>query len=174
MRTVLIRLLVAPVLLLTACDESAPTPATASPAPSAGSAVPTATAGIEAVRTPIASPVTPTAAATQVPSTNPTTVATPPAPTAATPLATATPAPGMRLSDIQRSTFESPIAVPVGSTVTWTNQEDVSHTVSAVDGSFDSPFLAADGRFSHTFTKPGRIDLFCRVHAGMTGVVVVR
>lgn len=61
-----------------------------------------------------------------------------------------------------------------GSTVTWTNEEGVAHTVTAVDGSFDSPFLAADEQFSHLFAKPGTIEIFCRVHAGMTGIVIVR
>ena len=65
------------------------------------------------------------------------------------------------------------ITVPVGATVTWTNEDDEPHTVTAT-GVFASPGLDYDETFSHTFTKPGSYTYSCALHPRMTGTVVVR
>src|SRR5947199_1092324 len=65
------------------------------------------------------------------------------------------------------------ITVPVGATVTWTNKDDIPHTVTAT-GVFASPGLDYDETFSHTFTKPGSYTYSCALHPRMTGTVVVR
>jgi plastocyanin len=66
------------------------------------------------------------------------------------------------------------VTVPVGATVTWTNQDDIPHTVVSTDGVFKSKVRDTDERFSYTFTKPGTYSYFCSVHPKMTGQVVVK
>ena len=66
------------------------------------------------------------------------------------------------------------ITVPVGTTVTWTNRDDIPHTVVSDDKVFKSKVLDTDEKFSFTFTKPGTYPYFCSVHPKMTGKVVVQ
>jgi len=71
-------------------------------------------------------------------------------------------------------TFQQPtITVKVGTTVTWTNDDDIPHTVVAVDRSFKSKVLDTGDRFSFTFAKPGEFAYFCSLHPHMTGKVIV-
>jgi plastocyanin len=64
------------------------------------------------------------------------------------------------------------LTVPVGTTVTWINQDDIPHTVVADDKSFKSKVMDTDGTFSFTFTKPGDFGYFCSLHPHMVGRVV--
>jgi plastocyanin len=64
-------------------------------------------------------------------------------------------------------------AVAVGSTVTWTNRDDVPHNIVSTDQTFKSPVLDTDEQFSHTFDAPGTYRYFCSLHPKMTGQVVV-
>jgi plastocyanin len=66
------------------------------------------------------------------------------------------------------------ITVPVGATVTWTNRDDIPHTVVSTDGVFKSKVRDTDEKFSYTFTKAGTYPYFCSVHPKMTGKVVVQ
>jgi amicyanin len=66
------------------------------------------------------------------------------------------------------------LTVPVGTTVTWTNQDEEPHTVVAKDGSFRSPGLDTHGSYSHTFAAAGTFDYICSIHPFMTGTVVVK
>ncbi len=66
------------------------------------------------------------------------------------------------------------ITVPVGTTVTWTNRDDMVHTVTASTRAFSSPGLETGETFSHTFDKPGTYQYFCALHPRMTGTVVVQ
>jgi plastocyanin len=66
------------------------------------------------------------------------------------------------------------ITVPVGTTVTWTNSDDIPHTAVSTDGLFKSKVMDTDERFSYTFTKAGTYSYFCSVHPKMTGQVVVK
>jgi amicyanin len=63
--------------------------------------------------------------------------------------------------------------VAAGTTVTWTNRDDIPHTVVSDDKAFKSKVLDTDEKFSFTFTKPGTYSYFCSVHPKMTGKVVV-
>jgi plastocyanin len=65
------------------------------------------------------------------------------------------------------------ITVPVGTTVTWTNSDDIPHTTVSTDGMFKSKVMDTDEKFSYTFTKAGTYSYFCSVHPKMTGKVVV-
>jgi Icc protein len=64
-------------------------------------------------------------------------------------------------------------AVTVGSTITWTNRDDVPHNVVDTKGRFRSPVLDTDGRFSHRFDTPGVYPYYCSLHPRMTGRVTV-
>jgi plastocyanin len=66
------------------------------------------------------------------------------------------------------------LTVPAGTTVTWTNRDDIPHTVVSNDGAFKSKVLDTDERFSFTFSKPGTYPYFCSIHPKMTGKVVVQ
>jgi plastocyanin len=68
------------------------------------------------------------------------------------------------------------LTVAVGTTVTWTNRDDIPHTVVSTDDpkAFKSKVLDTDEKFSYTFTKAGAYPYFCSVHPKMTGTVVVK
>lgn len=65
------------------------------------------------------------------------------------------------------------LKVAAGTTVTWTNNDNVTHTVTADDGSFDSGNIAAGGIFKHTFSTAGTFNYHCTIHPGMKASVVV-
>jgi len=64
-------------------------------------------------------------------------------------------------------------AVAAGSTVTWTNHDDVPHNIVSTEQKFKSPVLDTDEQFSHTFDVPGTYNYFCSIHPRMTGQVRV-
>jgi amicyanin len=64
-------------------------------------------------------------------------------------------------------------AVPVGTTVTWTNRDDVPHNVVSTERKFKSPVIDTDEQFSHTFEAAGTYQYYCSIHPKMTGRVVV-
>jgi len=67
------------------------------------------------------------------------------------------------------------ITVPAGTTVRWTNRDDIPHTVVSDDHTtFKSKPLDTDEQFSYTFSKPGTYSYFCSIHPKMTGKVVVQ
>jgi plastocyanin len=65
------------------------------------------------------------------------------------------------------------LTIAVGTTVTWTNRDDIPHTVVSTDGVFKSKVRDTDEKFSYTFTKAGTYPYFCSVHPKMTGKIVV-
>jgi plastocyanin len=66
------------------------------------------------------------------------------------------------------------LSVASGTTVTWTNDDDVQHTVSADDGhSFDSSAFGPGGTFQFTAGAPGTYTYFCRLHPFMKGTLTV-
>jgi len=70
------------------------------------------------------------------------------------------------------------LTVQVGDTVTWTNNDDVAHTVTAgtpdsPTGEFDSGELQPGDTFSYTFDQAGTFDYFCTLHPDMTASVTV-
>ena len=65
------------------------------------------------------------------------------------------------------------ITVKPGTTVTWTNDDDDSHTVASSSKLFKSKALDTADKFSFTFTTPGTYEYFCSLHPHMTGAVVV-
>jgi plastocyanin len=68
------------------------------------------------------------------------------------------------------------LTVPVGTTVMWTNRDDIPHTIVSTDDPkvFKSKVLDTDEKFSFTFSKPGTYPYFCSIHPKMTGKVIVQ
>jgi plastocyanin len=64
--------------------------------------------------------------------------------------------------------------VPVGTTVTWTNRDDIPHNVVSPEQKFKSRVLDTDEMFSHTFDVAGTYKYYCSIHPRMTGQIVVR
>lgn len=67
----------------------------------------------------------------------------------------------------------SSATVAVGDEVTWVNTDDVIHTTTAEDGTWDSGDLAADEEFTFTPEEPGTYAYVCSIHPSMTGELVV-
>ena len=73
----------------------------------------------------------------------------------------------------------SPLSVPKGTTVTWTNGDEITHTVtSGAPGQNDARFegrLAGKGTtFTRTFGEPGTYQYHCERHQAMRGEIVVK
>jgi plastocyanin len=64
------------------------------------------------------------------------------------------------------------VKVKVGDIVTWTNHDDIPHTVVSA-GKFRSKTMDTDGTFSFTFTSAGDYKYFCSLHPHMTGMIKV-
>jgi plastocyanin len=81
----------------------------------------------------------------------------------------------------------NPVAVNIGDTITWTNNDSTTHTVTSGTGpddpnsgqDFDSspnfnPIMPPGGTFSHTFTEVGEFPYYCGLHVNMVGTVIVQ
>jgi plastocyanin len=66
------------------------------------------------------------------------------------------------------------LEIKAGTKVTWTNADDIPHTVVSNDQIFKSKALDTDEKFSFTFDKPGTYPYFCSLHPKMTAKVVVQ
>ena len=66
------------------------------------------------------------------------------------------------------------LTVAVGTTVTWTNGDDIPHKVVSTDNVFKGKVLDTDEKFSYTFPKAGTYPYFCLIHPKMTGKIVVQ
>ena len=78
---------------------------------------------------------------------------------------------------IDNFTYDPPtLTVKPGTKVTWTNRDDVPHTVTSTTRprTLESPSLDTDQSFSHVFDGPGTYPYFCAVHPKMTGTVIVK
>ena len=69
------------------------------------------------------------------------------------------------------------LAVNVGDTVRWTNNEGIHSTTSGTncptsDGQWNSGLLPISGTFTRTFNSPGTFPYFCSIHC-FTGTVMV-
>jgi plastocyanin len=66
------------------------------------------------------------------------------------------------------------LTVKAGTTVTWTNKDDIPHGVAATKNGFArSKALDTNDSYSFTFTTPGSYQYFCYLHPNMTGTIVV-
>jgi manganese oxidase len=91
---------------------------------------------------------------------------------------TNSPAPAAKTVQIQITNYSftpTKITVPVGSTVVWTNNDLVVHSVTSGNGKPTGLFdhdIAPYATFSYTFTKPGTYPYYCKYHS-MTGSIIV-
>ena len=65
------------------------------------------------------------------------------------------------------------LTVTMGTEITWTNHDDIPHTVVASDLKFKSKALDTNDSFSMKFTQPGTYEYFCSLHPKMTGKIIV-
>jgi nitrite reductase (NO-forming) len=76
------------------------------------------------------------------------------------------------------TTYYSPtnitVVIGVNNTITWTNNDNVAHTVTADNGLFDSGLLNQGQTWSYTFTTPGTYQYHCSIHPWMKGTVIVK
>jgi plastocyanin len=94
-----------------------------------------------------------------------------------TPSAAANDQPSGPSADVKIDNFSfgpQTLTVAVGTTVVWTNRDDIPHTVVSTDAVFKSKVRDTDEKFSYTFTKAGTYPYFCSVHPKMTGKIVVQ
>jgi hypothetical protein len=86
--------------------------------------------------------------------------------------------PGPAVSATDNEFTPRELAIQPGQTVTWVNNGQTAHTVTADNGSYNSGLFQPGAIFKHTFTKPGRYPYYCSLHGaaggyGMAGVIVV-
>ncbi|MCZ7399530.1 MAG: cupredoxin family copper-binding protein [Candidatus Methanoperedens sp.] len=65
------------------------------------------------------------------------------------------------------------ITIAKGTTVTWTNQDSVQHTVTGIGNDIDSPILSPGQTYSFTFNDTGTFEYQCHIHPTMKGKVIV-
>ena len=65
------------------------------------------------------------------------------------------------------------ISVKEGATVTFANNGQAPHTVTAKDGSFDSGFVQPGKTYVRTFARAGTFNYVCNIHPQMTATVLV-
>ncbi len=85
---------------------------------------------------------------------------------------------GPAVSAIDNAFSPKELHVKAGQTVTWVNNGQTSHTVTADDNSYDSGLFNPGAQYSHTYAKPGRYPYYCTLHggpggSGMAGVIIV-
>lgn len=68
----------------------------------------------------------------------------------------------------------NPMTIPVGSKITFTNNDDAEHTVTAKDGAFDTGLFGKGVSKTITFSKAGEYQIFCKPHNFMTAKIVVK
>jgi len=66
------------------------------------------------------------------------------------------------------------LTVAIGTTVTWTNQDSVNHTVTSRTGIFDSGIMSRGDTYSLTFNDVGDFEYYCTLHPDMVGHVIVK
>jgi len=68
------------------------------------------------------------------------------------------------------------LTVATGTRVTWTNNDDIPHTVVDADNpkQTKSPPLDTGDAWAHVFDQPGTYHYFCSLHPHMQGTIVVR
>ena len=80
---------------------------------------------------------------------------------------------GNAVSIVNMSFSPSTITVSAGTTITWTNNDAMTHTVTADDNSFNSGNIAPGSKFSKVFATAGSFTYHCSIHPGMKGTAVV-
>jgi plastocyanin len=64
--------------------------------------------------------------------------------------------------------------VPVGTTVSWVNHDNVEHSVNSAEGGIKQSVKSNGGTLRHTFDRPGAYPYYCHWHSSMRGTINVR
>lgn len=68
----------------------------------------------------------------------------------------------------------STVTINVGTTVNWTNEDSVTHTITSDSGNeLNSGQISAGQSYSHTFNQAGTYNYHCSIHYSMSGKVIV-
>lgn len=85
-------------------------------------------------------------------------------------------APATGVSEVKIDNFAftpNELTIKAGTKVTFTNHDDIPHSIVASDGTFHSKALDTDDSFAFTFASPGEFAYFCGLHPHMTAKVIV-
>jgi plastocyanin len=74
---------------------------------------------------------------------------------------------------ISFSQVQVTVVIGVNNTVTWVNDDNAAHTITAREGDFGSGNIGSGGSYTYTFTAPGTYRYYCAYHSWMVGTVVV-
>lgn len=106
-------------------------------------------------------------------------VSTQPAPTTKPVTTTPRPAAPKPVARVRRTVIKNisylqpKITIAVGTTIEWTNNDPLPHSVTGVDKSFNSGLIQPGKTYRHTFTKAGTFNFYCIPHPFMKGVITV-
>ena len=68
----------------------------------------------------------------------------------------------------------NPLTIATGTTISWLNDDNTTHTSAADGQQWTSGNIAPGGRFNFAFTSPGRFTYHCQIHPNMVGTIVVQ
>ena len=68
----------------------------------------------------------------------------------------------------------NPLTIAAGTTISWLNADNTTHTSAADGPQWASGNIAPGGRFNFAFTSPGRFTYHCQIHPNMVGTIVVQ
>jgi plastocyanin len=68
----------------------------------------------------------------------------------------------------------NPLAVSTGTTISWLNSDNTTHTSVADGNQWASGNISPGGRFNFTFASAGRFTYHCQIHPNMIGTVIVQ
>ena len=88
--------------------------------------------------------------------------------------ATSSPVSGSYVSLVNLAFSPATLTVKVGTTITWTNNDSMTHTVTSDNGVFDSGNLTPGQTFSYTFNNAGTFTYHCVIHSYMKGTIIVQ
>jgi plastocyanin len=88
--------------------------------------------------------------------------------------ATNTPAPANTINLYGMAFSPATLTVKAGTAITWNNNDNTVHTITADDNSFDSGNLAVGKTFVRVFPTAGSYPYHCTFHSVMTGTIVVQ
>ncbi|MGZ8876318.1 MAG: cupredoxin domain-containing protein [Halobacteriota archaeon] len=132
-------------------------------------AAPLLVAGCASTSNPSPSPSTATVSATTTAATS----------NVGTTIATSSPSPSASTASqtvvIQGFSFQpAAITIQTGASVTWRNDDSVSHQIVSNTNAFGSPVLNAGGSYTHVFDQAGTYPYHCDIHPSMTGTITVQ
>jgi plastocyanin len=102
------------------------------------------------------------------------TAATPTVTQTTTPTTTVAPGPSATVIIDSNGFSPATLTIAVGTTVTWTNNDDAQHMLTSLSGYFASSALNKGESFSYTFTKSGTNPYFCKINPSMSGKIIVQ